>query len=193
MVEDLELFATLDPAVPTSTGSEQQVAEQVDLLPQAIALGDEAYGLVDPSTGAFLDCTTRAHERLGYSREEYLALGALGIQARGDHNSAWLQDLLARMQRQFQQHQRGVFETQHRCRDGEVRDVEVHYQQVHYRGRDLILTLQRDVTRLRHSLSKGRPAQYAAQGGGETHPARQLGTDPRHGRLAVVGRHVSDL
>lgn len=154
MVEDLELFATLDPAVPTSTGSEQQVAEQVDLLRQAIALGDEAYGLVDPSTGAFLDCTTRAHERLGYSREEYLALGALGIQARGDHNSAWLQDLLARMQRQFQQHQRGVFETQHRCRDGEVRDVEVHYQQVHYRGRDLILTLQRDVTRLRHSLSK---------------------------------------
>ena len=150
----LDLFGASDAALQPAAESLEQARDKLSLLREAIALSQEAYVLSDPRTGRFLDCSPRAHEQLGYSREEYLALGATGIQANPAHNQAWLEQVLAQMHSQLQRHRRGSFEAQHQARDGRVLDVDVHYQLVPYQGRQLMLALHRDISQLRHTLSK---------------------------------------
>jgi diguanylate cyclase (GGDEF)-like protein/PAS domain S-box-containing protein len=138
MEQGLDLFGSGDPAQADSL---EQARDKLALLRQAMALSGEAYVLADPHTGRFLDCSPRAYQQLGYSRQEFVALGATGIQA---DDQAWLQ----------QQQQRGSFDTQLRARDGRVLDVEVHYQLVSYQGRQLMLALHRDTTQLHQTISK---------------------------------------
>ena len=117
---------------------------------EAIALSQEAFALTDLETGAFIDCTPAAHQRLGYSRREYLALGPAGLQVDPERDAAWVRAQVQRLREQ----RSGSFETRHRCRDGHAIDVVVHYRLLTYRGRPLILALHRDRTELLETRSR---------------------------------------
>lgn len=117
---------------------------QLALLREVLALSQEAVALSSFESQRFLDCSPAAYERLGYSRDDYLALGPAGIQADAAKDAAWVSAQLQRMR----QERSGSFESRHRCRDGSAIDVVVHYRLLELRGQTLILTLHRDRTEL---------------------------------------------
>ena len=118
--------------------------EQLKLLQHVITLSQDAFVIADAQTGAFLDCNTRAYERLGYSREEYIALGPGGLQVDADHNEAWLSSMVKLINEQPV----GSFKTRHRSKSGDAIDVDVHYSVVNHQGRRLVLAMHRDQTEL---------------------------------------------
>jgi diguanylate cyclase (GGDEF)-like protein/PAS domain S-box-containing protein len=118
----------------------------VDNLAEIFRLAPDLTGndvvVCDLATGQFLDCSSSAHSHLGYSREEFLSLGLAGIQAKASHNSAWVEGLL----RQIQAHPRGTFLSTHRCRNGEIREVQIHHNVVWMQGQQLLLAAIEDLT-----------------------------------------------
>lgn len=137
-----------DERLPDERLSDQ---EQLRLLREALSLSQEAFALSDlDEGGAFLDCSPAAHQRLGYSRAEYLALGPAGLQADPEHDATWVAAHLDQMRRQPS----GSFHTRHRCRDGRAIEVVVDYRVLEHRGRRLVLALHRDRSELLHTLHR---------------------------------------
>lgn len=96
--------------------------------------------ITDPASGRFIDCNRSAHERLGYSRAELLALGPAQIQADNSHDAVWVQQRISAALRGDTPN----FRTQHRCRNGAVLDVEVHHITVEHQGQPVLLALVQD-------------------------------------------------
>jgi len=150
-VED-QWFQPPEGAAPASatgsapSGEAQSAPLQLASLEEGLRLALDLSGadlvLCDPETWRFLDCNRSAHERLGYSREEFLALDPAALQADPQHDEAWVQQ----RKEQMRQQPRGSFPTRHRGRDGRVRDVDLHYQVVEFQGRPLVVIAQRDST-----------------------------------------------
>ena len=120
------------------------------MLQAVLALSQEAVALSAFDTLRFLDCSPPAYQRLGYTREEYLALGPPGIQAENNHDETWVVAQRERIRKQ----RTGCFETRHRCRNGSAIDVVVHYRVLNVQGQELILTLHRDRTELLQTRSR---------------------------------------
>lgn len=138
-----------DPAKPTGSNdwAEQErtplnLASIEEGLRVALDLSGADLVLCDPQTWRFLDCNQSAHARLGYSREEFLALEPALLQADAQHDERWVQERMEQMRRQ----PRGSFTTRHRGRDGHLRDVDLHYQMVDFLGRSLVVIALRDST-----------------------------------------------
>lgn len=60
-------------------------------------------------SGRFIDCNSSAHARLGYSRDEFLALRPDKLQADPDHDGAWVAEQMAAILREGG----GAFSTRH--------------------------------------------------------------------------------
>lgn len=90
--------------------------------------------------GAILDLNRTAHERLGYAKEELLALPITHIDLPEDASlvperiGATLRDGIA------------VFESTHRRRDGSAMPVEVNARVIEYRGQKAFLSVARDIS-----------------------------------------------
>ena len=100
----------------------------------------DSIGLVDMSTGRFVEFNEAAHRNLGYTREEFATLRVFDIDA---HLAA----------KEIQQHfeivnQEGalVTETRHRNKSGELRDVRVSARKISLAGKDYIASLWSDIT-----------------------------------------------
>jgi diguanylate cyclase (GGDEF)-like protein/PAS domain S-box-containing protein len=134
--------ATGSTASGVEEGAPLRLASIEEGLRLAIDLGGADLVLCDPQTWRFLDCNRSAHERLGYSREEFLALDPAALQADPQHDQCWVRERMEQMRRQ----PCGSFATRHRGRDGRLRDVDIHYQVVEFQGRPLVVIAQRDST-----------------------------------------------
>jgi diguanylate cyclase (GGDEF)-like protein len=139
----------LDPAQAPASDRLSPEA-QLALLRQVLALSQEAVAVSAFNSPHFLDCTERAHQRLGFSREEYLSLGPTGIQADAIHDDVWVEAQLQRIAEQGT----GSFASRHRCKDGRAIDVKVHFQVLDVMGQKLILTLHRDRSELIEAKSR---------------------------------------
>jgi PAS domain-containing protein len=111
------------------------INEQLNLLRQALLLSQANVVLANRDLLQFLDCSPAAHKRLGYSREEYLALGPFGLQAEPEHDAAWLKRQVALLHREGEH----SFHTRHRSSNGGCADLEVHLQLVACGSRQLAL------------------------------------------------------
>ena len=136
--------------LPSTDGGAQPCRDRLQVLLEALDLTQEAFALTDYETGTFIDCSRAAHERLGYSREEYLALGPLGLQADADHDAAWVAEKLDQLKAQGS----GRFENRHRCRNSSAIDVVVHFRHLEVQGRPVFLTMHRDRTELLEARSR---------------------------------------
>ncbi|MFY8148239.1 MAG: putative bifunctional diguanylate cyclase/phosphodiesterase [Prochlorococcaceae cyanobacterium] len=103
--------------------------------------GDD-FVLFDPEHLRFLECNLSAHERLGYSREEFLALEPSRLQVNSAEDRTWLRNLAEQMLRR----RHGSFSTQHRGRNKSVRDVLVRYLRVEVSGQPMLLLAFLDQT-----------------------------------------------
>ena len=96
--------------------------------------------IIDPETRGFLEFNGAAHRQLGYSREEFARLRLLDIEAAEEpaQTGAHVQEVLRLG--------RDDFETRHRAKDGEIRDVLVTVQTVMLSGRPVFHGIFRDIT-----------------------------------------------
>jgi PAS domain S-box-containing protein len=97
--------------------------------------------VIDPGSASITECNDQAARQLGYSTKELAGMAILDIEA-------------ADSQREMHQHidqliasGQGEFETQHRMKSGEVRDVSLSGRIIELAGRRLIHCVVRDITR----------------------------------------------
>jgi two-component system cell cycle sensor histidine kinase/response regulator CckA len=100
----------------------------------------DAIMLVDPGTGAFVEFNQRAYESLGYTREEFTKLRIEDIEARES-----FQQIYGRMP-EILTGKAKHFETMHRCKNGDLHDVDINPATMNFGGRKLVLAICRDIT-----------------------------------------------
>jgi len=96
--------------------------------------------LVDCEEGALVEFNDRAHEALGYTREEF---GALKI---SDFEAQESPEETARHIAELAREGAGSFETRHRAKDGELRDVLVSTRILTLHGERFFLSVWHDIT-----------------------------------------------
>ena len=118
--------------------------DRAALYRHLLDLVDGACTILDAEGGTFLDCNVAAHEQLGYSRQQYLAITPCAIQADPAHDQAWVEAILA----ELRQSGRLTVSTSHRHRNGSALAVEVHLELVHCGGQALLLAATREHSQL---------------------------------------------
>ncbi len=96
--------------------------------------------LFDPQTGAIVEFNERAHKSLGYTREEFVRCRLADIDV---VESA---EEVIRHSAEVAVRGADVFETKHRTKKGDIRDVLVTARAVSIGGRTLISAVWRDIT-----------------------------------------------
>jgi PAS domain S-box-containing protein len=117
----------------------RRTAEALTLFRSLVDYTTDAIEVIDPDSGRFLDVNRRACAAHGYTREEYLTLGVSDIDPLVAERS-W-EETREEMRRAGD----GVFETQHRRKDGSVFPVEVNVTFVRL-DRDYLIAVVRDIT-----------------------------------------------
>ena len=113
--------------------------------------------IIDPRTGRFLEFNTAAHERLGYSREEFAQLTLAEVEV--------LETTLVPAARIADVMQKGRvdFEIRHRTRQGEVRNIHVTEQVLDVEGERHYQCVWRDITELKRTEEKLRQLSAAVE------------------------------
>jgi two-component system, sensor histidine kinase and response regulator len=114
----------------------------------------DAIVLVDGATGGFVAFNALAHEGLGYTHEEFSRMGVADIQA--EHSPQTIKENIAKILAENQGH----FETRHRRKDGELREVSITFRSLDQGGKKIISAVWRDITEQR-AREKAREAFIA--------------------------------
>ncbi|OPY76432.1 MAG: Blue-light-activated protein [Syntrophorhabdus sp. PtaU1.Bin153] len=109
--------------------------------------------IVDPLTARFVEFNEAAHRQLGYSRKEFARLGIPDIEAveSREETLKHIENVISKG--------RDDFETMHRTRQGEIRNVHVTAQMTEISGQGVYHCVWRDITdrkRAEEALSKAR-------------------------------------
>ena len=103
---------------------------------------------MDGETKDMVDFNTRAHQSLGYSKEEFTKLGIRDIDA-----GQTVEEIRSRIKKILEQGSDN-FETKHRRKDGEIRDVQTNGKVVWIKGRRLIQVVVSDITERKRAEDK---------------------------------------
>ncbi len=100
----------------------------------------DSIALVDLETGALTDFNTAAHKNLGYSREEFkrLKIADFEVVESAEEVSKHLKQILKEGY--------DIFETKHRTKSGEIRDIHVNTKAIQIGGKNFTLTISRDIS-----------------------------------------------
>jgi len=96
--------------------------------------------LLDPLSGEILEFNDRTPHNLGYTREEFERLGLIDIEATESAED------IARHTEKIIREGSDTFETKHRRKDGELREILVSAVAVSVQRRQLIASIWRDIT-----------------------------------------------
>lgn len=107
--------------------------------------------------GTFIDVNRTAYERLGYTREEFLALNIVKL----DHPTfaARVPERL----RHIREHGIAIFEAGHLRKDGSMMPVEVNSRLLEYRGKPVYFSVVRDITERKRAESSLRLLEKAIE------------------------------
>lgn len=130
LADDIEKRKKIAAALKESEERFRSVVEQA---------GDAVF--LNDMNGRFRDANLVACKRLGYTKKELLCLSVFDIDPdadeREDKNLYW---------RYLAHDAPIIFESRHRCKDGNIFPVEVNLSPVQYGGEKLILAIARDIT-----------------------------------------------
>ncbi len=96
--------------------------------------------VVDVQTGEIVEFNRKAHENLGYTEQEFKKLKI------ADFDVFESEEEVARHLEQIVRTGSSTFETKHRRRTGEIRDIEVTSKAIFVRERDFVQSIWRDIT-----------------------------------------------
>jgi PAS domain S-box-containing protein len=113
--------------------------ESLKLFRKLIDQSSDAIEVLDPDTLQFLDCNATAHQTLGYTREEFLALTVFDIDPVID------QSMAARLVEEIEKSGFAIFESVHRRKDGSTFPVEINAKTIRLE-RDYRLAVTRDIS-----------------------------------------------
>jgi len=100
----------------------------------------DAVVLVDPETGALVQFNDRAHENLGYTREELRKLKIADFEV--IESAEEVANHLQKVVREGAD----TFDTKHRAKTGQIRDIQVNTRPIFVAGRQLVQSIWRDIT-----------------------------------------------
>jgi PAS domain S-box-containing protein len=96
--------------------------------------------IVDPETTGFIEFNDAAHKQLGYSREEFEKLSVVDIEARESPSDVPLHIS------EMVSNGGGEFETEHRTKDGYIRNILVSTRVIKLRGKTFLHCIFHDIT-----------------------------------------------
>ena len=96
--------------------------------------------LIDSETGAFVEFNERAHENLGYTRKEFQKLKIT------DFEIIESAEEVARHIEKIVKDGADSFETKHKNKSGEIRDIHVSSKSISIRGINFVQSMWRDIT-----------------------------------------------
>ncbi|MFQ5975464.1 MAG: PAS domain S-box protein [Candidatus Hydrothermarchaeales archaeon] len=108
----------------------------------------DSIGLVDPKTGALVEFNDRTHENLGYTREEFKKLKI------PDFEVIESAEEVAKHIKKIIKDGADTFETKHRTKGGEIRDILVSSRTINIHGQDFIQSIWRDNTERKKAEGK---------------------------------------
>ena len=99
--------------------------------------------LIDVETGALVEFNDRAHESLGYTREEFekLKIPDFEVIESADEVANHIEKIIKEVG--------DTFETKHRTKGGDIRDIQVSSRAISIGGRDFVQSIWRDITERR--------------------------------------------
>jgi len=104
--------------------------------------------LVDGETGALLEFNDKAHENLGYTHEEFRKLKI------PDFEVIESTEEVAKHIEKIIREGADTFETRHRRKDGQIRDIVVSSRAISIGGKDFVQSIWRDVTERKRAEEK---------------------------------------
>ncbi|MDY0013348.1 MAG: PAS domain S-box protein [Rhodocyclaceae bacterium] len=122
-----------------------------------VSQAHDTIALIDVALWRFVEFNRAAHESLGYTREEFARLNPSVLNI--DPSEIRRDAAVAQLRRSG----RLLVETQHRCKDGEIRDVVVSGALVVLQGREYMATIGRDVTEARRGEERLRRNEWVLQ------------------------------
>jgi len=119
---------------------EEALRESEERYRAIVEQAADAIVLVDAETGALVDFNDRAHENLGYTREELQKLKTPDFEV--IESAEEVAEHIEKIVKQGTD----TFETKHRTKSGEIRDVEVSCRAISIGGRNFVQAIWRDIT-----------------------------------------------
>ena len=142
-----ELLLTTEQLHQLNEQLEEKVRERTAIIEESASryrmLFDQSpFGvlIIDPETGRALEFNQMAHGQLGYSREEFASLTV------ADYEALEKPEEIGERIRKILRGERQDFQTSHRTREGEVRDVLVTVQATNLSGPTALHTIFQDIT-----------------------------------------------
>ncbi|MGZ5008987.1 MAG: PAS domain S-box protein, partial [Methylobacter sp.] len=120
---------------------EQQLTERESLFHAIFNQASNGIELIDPETLRFVEVNPAACQMLGYSYQEYLQLHLADTQAGSLHR----EELVTAVQ-QMEMSGGATFENRHRCKNGDILDVEINARILDVPGKRLLVGVWRDIT-----------------------------------------------
>jgi len=123
--------------------NEQALHDAEDLYHRMFDLSPVGILLIDPETGNAVEFNKISHEALGYSAEEFSQLHVMDYEAieSPEDTQAHIEALKSGNPE--------IFETQHRTKKGEIRDVTVSVQLIEFKGKPHLFSMYHDITFLK--------------------------------------------
>jgi diguanylate cyclase (GGDEF)-like protein/PAS domain S-box-containing protein len=119
---------------------EQQLAEREALFRAIFDQASIGIELIDPETLHFIEVNPAACRMLGYTHEEFLHLRLTDTQA--EMNEETMQVSMRRKDTA----DGVIFESRHRCKNGDILDVEVNSHMLNLSGKRVLVGIWRDIT-----------------------------------------------
>jgi diguanylate cyclase (GGDEF)-like protein/PAS domain S-box-containing protein len=119
---------------------ERQLAESEELFRAIFEQTPTGIELIDPETLRFVEANPAACRMLGYTHEEFLKLRLIDTQV--DLNEEMLEVSI----NQLKETDGAAFENRHRCKNGEILDVETNARLLTMPGKRLLVGVWHDIT-----------------------------------------------
>ena len=135
-----DLGATINGMLAALQQSESELRESEERHRAIFEQAAESIVLIDAKTGALVEFNDRACENLGYNREEFekLRLPDLEVVESAEEVAKHIEKII--------KEGIDVFETKHRTKDGEIRDIQVSSRVISIRGREFVQSIWLDIT-----------------------------------------------
>lgn len=120
--------------------TEEALKEREEIYSSIVNQANDSIALIDAETGAYIEFNEMAYRTLGYEREEFMKLTIFDIDAQLTHE---------RIQENIGELKKGAgltFETKHKTKQGEIRDVRVSSKIINIRGKEYFATIWNDIT-----------------------------------------------
>jgi len=110
--------------------------------------------LIEPETGAILEFNDKAHQNLGYTREEFKKIKLADFEVIESQ-----EDVAAHIRKIIKQGS-DIFETKHRRKDGEIRDILVKANGVTIQGKHFSQAIWVDITERKKAEGRLRKSEH---------------------------------